>query len=134
MSVWKVEKNERFHNKKVYIQYTDDGRLTGLTIECGSSIQPRKNEKWVPDTKRGFGMRRENPIVRYFADTRNVVNCHNCPARYEMLFVSWNQKPLPEDTLAYTQYCKDETHVGFQGITTSGSAVQTAIKKYMKAH
>ena len=30
MSIWKVGKNERFHNKKVYIQYTDDGRPTAI--------------------------------------------------------------------------------------------------------
>lgn len=134
MSIWKVGKNERFHNKKVYIQYTDDMRPTALTIECGSSLQPRKSEKWVPDTKRGFGMKRENPIVRHFADTCVVMNCHGCPDRYNLLFVSWTQKPLPEDTMAYAQYCNDEKHPGFLGVSASGSAVHTAVKKYMKEH
>jgi len=133
MSVWKVGKNERFHNKKVYCQYTDDGRSTALTIECGSSVEPRKSERWIPDTKRGFGMIRENPIVRYFADTCIVMNCHGCPDRYELLFVSWTEKPNPED-FSYAQYCNDEKHPGFLGIAKSGSAVITAVKKYMKVH
>jgi hypothetical protein len=134
MSVWKTGKNERFHNKKVYIQYTDAGLSTALTIECGSSVQARKNERWIPDTKRGWGMVRENPIVRHFADTCIVMNCHGCPDRHELLFVSWTQKPLPEDTFAYAQYCIDEKHQGFLGIAKSGSVVNTAVKKYMKEH
>ena len=132
MSIWKVGKNEKFHNKKVYAQYTDDGHFTALTITCESSVYARKNERWIPDTKRGFGMMRENSIIRRAADTCVIMNCHNCPDRYELLFVSWNQKPLPEDGYAYDQYIADEKHSGFLGIAKSGSAVQTAIKKYMK--
>lgn len=134
MSVWKVGKNEKFHDKKVYVQYTDDGRTTALTIECGSSVEPRKNEKWIPNTKRGFGMIRENPIVRHFADTCIVMNCHGCPDRYELLFVSWTEKPSQEDARSYAHYISDEKHPGFLGISASGSAVKTAIKKYMKEH
>ncbi len=78
-------------------------------------------------------MVRENPIVRHFADTCIVATCHGCPDRYELLFVSWTQKPAPED-FAYAQYCSDEKHPGFLGILASGSAVQTAIRKYMKEH
>ena len=130
MSVWKIGKNERFHNKKVYIQYTDDGRPTALTVECGSSICPRKNEKWVPDTARGWGMKRENPIIRYFADTC-ITGCCGSPDRYTLLFVSWTEKPAPEDH-AYAQYCSDEKHPGFLGIAASGSGVNTATKKWMK--
>ncbi|MDD3019817.1 MAG: hypothetical protein PHX61_02400 [Alphaproteobacteria bacterium] len=134
MSVWKVGKNERFHNKKVYCQYTDDGRSTALTLVCGSSVMPRKNEKWVPDTKRGWGMKRENPIIRHYAETCVIMNCHNCPDRYALLFISWTEKPLPEDDLAYSQYLQDEKHDGFLGIAESGSAITTAMKKYMKTH
>jgi hypothetical protein len=131
--MWKIGKNERFHDKKVYIQYADDGRSTALQIQCGASICPRKNETWVPDTKKGYGMKRADPIIRFFADTVVISGCHGCPDRYTLLFVSWNQKPSPEDH-SYAQYLSDEKHSGFLGITSSGSAVQTAIKKYMKEH
>jgi hypothetical protein len=131
MSVWKVGKNERFHNKKVYCQYTGDGRSTALSIECGSSVCPRKNETWVANPK--GGMMRANPVIRYSADTCITSGCHGCPDRYSLLFVSWNQKPEAGD-FAYAQYCSDEKHPGFLGITASGSAVMTAVKKYMKEH
>jgi hypothetical protein len=134
MSIWKVGKNERFHNKKGYVQYTDDGRPTALIIECGSAICSRKNEKWIPDTVRGWGMKRQNPLKRFFADTVITSGCHGCPDRYTTLFVSWSEKPQPEDINAYAQYCSDEKHAGFLGITASGSAVNTAVKKYMKTH
>jgi hypothetical protein len=133
MSIWKTGKNEMYHNKKVYIQFTDDDKPTALTIECNTSICPRKNEKWIPDTARGFGMKRDNPIKRFAADTCIVSGCHGCPDRYSLLFVSWNQKPSPDD-FSYSQYCSDEKHPGFLGITTSGSAVKTKVKQYMKVH
>jgi len=131
MSIWKVGKNERFHDKKVYIQYTDTGLSTALTIECGSSVCARKKETWIPNPK--GGMMRQNPIVRHVAETCVVMNCHGCPDRYNLLFVSWTEKPSPDD-FTYAQYISDEKHPGFLGIVKSGSAVQTAIKKYMKEH
>jgi hypothetical protein len=134
MSIWKVGKNELFHNKKVYIQYTDRELPTALQVQCGSTVYARKNERWIPDTARGWGMKRDNPLIRFFADTVIVSGCHGCPDRYSLLFVSWNQKPLPEDVLAYNQYCIDEKNPGFLGITASGSAVKTAVKKYMVVH
>lgn len=132
--MWKTGKNEKFHDKKVYIQYTDAGLSTALLIQCGSSIYARKNEKWVPDTARGWGMKRDHPIRRFYADTCIISGCHGCPDRYSLLYVSWTEKPLPEDSFAYSQYCADEKHPGFLGIAASGSAVKTAVKNYMKTH
>ena len=134
MSIWKIGKNERYHNQKVYIQYADNGLSTALLIQCGSCIYPRKNEKWIPDTARGWGMKRDNPIIRFFADTVVTSGCHGCPDRYTNIFVSWNCKPSPEDTLAYSQYCSDEKHPGFLGIAASASSVHTSVKKYMRDH
>jgi len=134
MSIWKQGKNERFHNKTVWIQYTDDGRSTALTIECGSMVMPRTREAWVPDTKRGFGMVRLNPIIRHSADTCIISGCHGCPDRYSLLYVAWNQKPSQEDARAYAQYCEDEKHPGFLGVAKSASCVKTAVKKYMATH
>lgn len=134
MSVWTVGKNERYHNKKFYVQHTDDGRETGLSIECGSEIYARTNETWVPDTARGYGMKREKPIKRFSAVTVVISGCHGCPDRHTLLFSAWTEKPQPEDADAFAQYCSDEKHPGFIGISASSSPVRTAVKKYMQEH
>jgi hypothetical protein len=129
MSVWKVGKNERFHNKKVYIQYTDAGTCTGAMIEFYSSISPRKNETWVQNPK-GLGMMRANSIIRHCAYSVLHANCHNTPDIYEDLFVSWTEIPNVND-FSYSRYIEDTKRSGYLGIQKSISAVKTATKKYM---
>lgn len=134
MSVWTVGKNERFHNKKFCVQHTDDGRETALSIECSSEIYARTNETWVPDTKRGYGMKREKPITRFSAVLVVAAGCHGCPDRVTPLFSAWTEKPQPEDARAFAQYSWDEKQPGFLGICASSSPVRTAVKKYMQEH
>lgn len=134
MSVWKQGKNERFHDKKIWSQYTDAGLSTALNIEIGSCIYARKTERWIPDTRRGWGMIRENPIIRYSSEKVVFAMCHGCYDRHELLFVSWNQIPQEEDTMAYADYQKDAKHPGFLGISKSGSAVKTATMNWMKVN
>ncbi|MFA5715910.1 MAG: hypothetical protein WC998_09225 [Candidatus Paceibacterota bacterium] len=129
MSVWKVGKNERFHNKKVYIQYTDAGVCTGLMIEFDSSVCPRKNETWIQNPK-GLGMMRTNPIIRHCAYRVLHANCHNTPDIYDALFVSWTEIPNVND-FSYSRYIEDTKRSGYLGIQKSISAVKTATKKYM---
>lgn len=130
---WQVMKNEKFHNKKIWVPTHDNGITPGGHIETYSEIITRKNDKWIPDVKRGWGFVRENPIVRTCAEYVIPAACHGGYDMHHLLFVSWNLEPTSEDGIKIvSMHAGDKIHAGYLGISKSKSAVLTAVKKYMR--
>lgn len=104
------------------------GMLSGVSV----SVQGENNPEWIPDTARGWGMKRAFPINRVVGYTHVPARFRGCYPQHTEMFISWSRVPKPCDP-CYDQYQKDIFSEEFVGIHKSSCHVVTELKKWMKS-
>lgn len=109
---------------------TCDGVRSGMHSGVSSEIVSGKEDTWIPDTKRGWGMVRADPCIRTVAFTCVPAHPPFTYGSYHEMFISWNKEPaLGTDTRR--KYDADVLSGKFIGVHKSASAATTALKKWM---
>jgi hypothetical protein len=109
---------------------TADGVRSGMHSGVSSQIVSGKEDAWIPDTKRGWGMVRASPCIRTVAFTCVPPHPPFSYGSFHELFISWNKEPAL-GTETRKKYDADIASGKFIGIHKSASTATTALKQWM---